>query len=152
MSLKDLKKRDWRKQKSKNTFTTIIDSAFSIYRFKIKNLLRRLESTINNKSHDNLFMETAIEKVLNSNEDLFRKSKLLELESSTAKLGSNSISNENINYEDNRNRSGSLNKSKHRYADIKPKINTRILKNEDNTDKLPDDDGNKDLNNSFQIR
>ena len=78
-------------------------------------------------------------------------SKLQAFESSTIKLGTTVILNENFNTE-NRTRSASLNKSKHRFADVKPKITTRILKNEDNLDDTTERDNNADLNSSHLIR
>jgi hypothetical protein len=76
-------------------------------------------------------------------------SKLQAFESSTIKLGTTVISNENIHTQ-NRTRSASLNKSKHRFAEVKPKITTRILKNDDND--TTQHDNNVDLNSSHLIR
>jgi hypothetical protein len=96
-------------------------------------------------------IETAIDQVQDSNEDQIRMSNLERFESITKHGNDKPVKNE-------RRRSTSLNRTNNRYADVKPKINTRVLSGTHRmNDSMNDEDDNynnnsQDLNNSYSIR
>ena len=92
-------------------------------------------------------METAIDNVKIINEDHARLSKLEEFEYFRKSNSSKLIIKNN---EDHRIRCNSLNTSKNRYADVQPRINTRIITKNEQLDDNSDEIG--DLNNSAFIR